>query len=108
MASCQSGQGTAAESCEHGKKPSTSITGSEFDGCGIIDCNISPCSLDGKNFNYVSLFSTGLRNKLPLNRRYCAVLLRGQTTSGFDYKDRNFIVVCLNLVALQFKGGSPR
>jgi len=107
MGSCHSGQGPVAESCEQGNKPSTSIKGGKFDGCGLIESNNSPCSLSGKNISYISLFSTGLRTMLPPNRRYCAVLLRGQMTSGFDYKDRNFIVVCLNLVDIKFKGNSP-
>ena len=69
MWSCHSGQGPVAESCAHGNKLPTSIKGRKYDSCGLIDCNTSPCSLHGKNFNYISLFSTGLRTNLPPNRR---------------------------------------
>lgn len=108
MGSCHSGQGPVGESCEHGNKPSPSIKGGTFDSCVLLTVNTSPCSLHGKNFSYTSLFSTGLRNMLPPNRRFCAVLLRGQKTPGFDYKDRKFIVGCLNLVELKLKGSGPR
>jgi hypothetical protein len=40
MGLCHSGQGTVAESCEHGNKLSTSTKGGKFDSCGLIDQHV--------------------------------------------------------------------